>query len=157
MLRLRNIFILLLVIIILGIPAQTLAQDDIIELPDLPNVSIGSDLVVIIAILSLTTVSGISVWRNSGGVKSLESTIERLITNRPLAAAVEDRLSRLPQSARETLTELTDLLDPLSERTELSKAAQLWIKNMLDGDPSTGAVNITASGLSTPESPPPIS
>jgi hypothetical protein len=72
-----------------------------------------------------------------------ESAVRGIISNKPISEWGEDRLSHVPASIRNALTAVVDVFDPATARTEsdLDNKTQEWIRNLLDGNPETGAVN----------------
>lgn len=72
-----------------------------------------------------------------------ESAARGIITNKAIAEWSESRLNHVPPSIRRALLGVVDVFDPATAKTEgdLDNKTQQWIRNLLDGNPETGAVS----------------
>jgi hypothetical protein len=72
-----------------------------------------------------------------------ESAVRGIISNKPISEWGEDRLNHVPASIRNAMTAIVDVFDPAtaSTQSDLDNKTQEWIRNLLDGNPETGAVD----------------
>lgn len=104
--------------------------------------NIDPNLLLLLSIIAPTLIAVVAVWRSSGNVnQAITAGINRSISNPQLATTIETRLSAIPQDKRQFLIDLVDLASPITDTSSISKDAAQWIKNMLDGNAATGAIN----------------
>jgi hypothetical protein len=107
--------------------------------------NIDPDLIPVISILAMALVSGIVAWRKGGDIQAgATKSTYGIIGNETLSTTVETRLSAIPQDKRDFVLQFIDMVTPITDTNVVSKDAAQWMKNMLDGNPQTGAITFTA-------------
>lgn len=117
---------------------------------DATSAEVDVTLVIIGAFVSIGVIALGAIFAAVSSGKSVadaaraggESAVRGIITNNEIAAWSEDRLNHVPPSIRRVILDVVDVFDPATERSEsdLDNKTQQWVRNLLDGDPNTGAV-----------------
>jgi hypothetical protein len=102
-------------------------------------------IMFVIGMGGMVTVSVMSVHNSGGTAKEAlkagaVSGIRGLISNPDLSGTIETRLLAIPEAQRKWVIELVNLASPITSTSTISADAAQWIKNVMDGNPDTGAV-----------------
>lgn len=105
-------------------------------------------ILALVSILTIGLMALYTAYRASGDTREAikqggRATVRSAIGNPVLSATLEERANHLPAPLRNGISTILDVYDPIAEATEddLDDKTKQWIKNLLDNDPSTGAVS----------------
>ncbi len=106
-----------------------------------------STIIAIVGIIAISLMGAFAVYRVSGDARETAKEFGKLairntISNSDISTVIEEGLQRLPKPLLDSINSLVDVFNPTTESTisTLDNDTQLWIKNMTDGDLTTGAV-----------------